>query len=1046
MSFFEIPIRRRVLTTVLVLIAVLLGALAYIALGLRRFPDIEFPMATVTTIYPGGSPEEIETEITKRIEDTISSISGLDEIQSFSQQGISLVLVQFELAEDIDLKAQDIRDKIDLIRRELPEDAEDPIVQKFDIGQIPVLTLALVGPQDTNELYRLADEVLQDRLLQVSGVASVQLTGGERREIQVLLEAQKLRKYRLSIDEVAGAIVSYNADIPAGHITETTLEYNVRVVGRFTSIEEIKRVPVRVTREGTLEVRHLGVVKNTFAEARTRSRTDRQNSIILTIQQQSGSNEVEVVDGVLEELPKLQKLLPTGAELIIAEDTSEFIRGALANVRNNMLIAIILTAITVYLFLGSWRGTVIVGVVIPASIIATFLFVKFSGFSVNILTLVALALSIGTLVNNAILILENSARFMDQGLPPAEAAAAGTRDIALPIFSSTVTNLVVFMPIAFMGEIIGRFFKEFGLTIVYVTVVSLFISYTLTPMMCALLLGRRRGWVNWVFTVLDAPLGWLTRLWEWGFQQLKGVYLDLLDWCLRWWPVTLAIALVMLVGSFKVLTSVLGAEFFPRSDEGRLRVTVETPVGSSLEFTDARVRQAEEVIWEEIVKEAQDRRHYYARVGAVSGFLGSSSGGTNLAEIGVVVEDRMERRESIDDFLNRIRPRLARIPSAKVVAAPSEHGGPGGAPISIEITGTDLDQLQRVARDIMQVAKEVPGTSNVDQSWRAGQPEIQVVPRQDRGARGRLTVSDIGLSLRSYVEGKKVSEFRSRGKNYDIRIRLQEGDRSWAEDIQALFVKSPSTGEMLPLTEVADIRAATGALVITRKNRQRLITVTSELTGERPFSEVIGEVRRGIKREVRLPGDVSITYGGESEMMAKNFRELFKAMATALVLTLLATAGIIESFGLALVIFMSIPASVIGVVLAMLIWGTNLNIFSLMAMVMLVGMLVNNAIIIIDYATREERKSLSPMERIKEACSVRFRVLMMANMTTVVALIPLSLGMGFAGEIFQPLAVVQIGGIIASTSLALIIIPVIYRVVESIRERVRASRAAVSGE
>ena len=511
MSLFEVPIRRRVLTTVIVLIGVILGALAYVSLGLRRFPDIEFPVASITTIYSGGSPEEIEKDITKTVEDAVSSISGIDTITSYSQEGVSSVLVQFNLEEDIDVKAQDIRDKVALIRHELPADAEDPIVQKFDIGQFPVLTLALIGPQDTNELYRLADETLKDRLSQVPGVASLELTGGQQREIQVLLDMQRLRKYGASVDEVARAIDSYNTDIPAGRITEAALEYSVRVPGRLRSVEEIMHVPVRVTEEGTLEVRHLGEVRDTFEEARTRSRADRKNSITLTVQQQSGSNEVEVVDGVLEVLPGLRELLPPGAELIVAEDSSNFIRGALANVRSNMLLAIVLTAVVVYLFVGSWRGTVVVAAVIPSSVIVTFLFLQFSGFSLNILTLTALALSVGNLVNNAILVLEGSVRFMDEGMPPVQAAAAGTRDVALPIFSSTATNLVVFLPIAFMGEIVGRFFKEFGLTVVYVTVVSLLVSYTLTPMMCALLLGRRRGILDLTFRALDWPLRWVTR-------------------------------------------------------------------------------------------------------------------------------------------------------------------------------------------------------------------------------------------------------------------------------------------------------------------------------------------------------------------------------------------------------------------------------------------------------------------------------------------------------------------------------------------------------
>jgi len=1031
MNIFELPIRRRVLTTVLVLIAVIMGGLAYVGLGLRRFPEIEFPMAVVTTVYSGADPEKIETEVTERIEDSVRSIAGIESITSYSQQAISMVLIEFGLEEDIDVKAQDVRDKLDLIGRDLPEDAEDPIVQKFDISQMPVLTLALIGPQDVNELYRLADEELEDLLSGVKGVARVELTGGQLREIQVLLDAEKLRKHRVSPAEVEAAIRSHNADIPVGYITESEREYSVRVRVRFTDIEQIMQVPVPVG-DAMLEVRHLGEVIDTFEEARTRSRADRQNSIILTVQQESGANEVEVVDGVLAKLPKLEPLLPPDAKLIVASDDSVFIRGALANVRTNMLIAIALTAVTVFLFLGSWRGTVIVGVVMPASVIMTFLFLEFSGFTLNILTLVALALSIGTLVNNAILVLENTTRFIDEGLSPLKAAAEGTKDVALPILSSTATNLVVFMPIAFMGEIIGMFFKEFGLTIVYLTVASLLISYTLTPMMCALLLGRKGGVLNGLFNALDFPFRGVTWVWNWCFNLLKALYLGLLDWCLRWWPVPLGLTAAMFVGSLVVMGRVIGSEFFPRSDEGLLRVTVETPLGTSLDVTDERVREVEQVVWEEIVNEAPDRRHYYSRVGSVSGFLGSASSGTHLASIDVVVEDKIEREEEIDDFLARIRPRLAHVPSAKVIAAPGAHG-PGGSAVEIEITGKDLGDLRRISGQVASIIERVPGTSNVDLSWRAGQPEIQVLPLKEREPQRQLSAQDIGLGLRSYVDGREAGQFRDRGEDYDIIIKLAEEDRSLAEDVRGMFIRSPKTGEMIAATSVSEIRREVGPSVITRKDGQRLISVTADLTGQRPLGDVMGDVRRLIGAEVSLPPETRIDYGGETEMMVKNFKELFKAMAQAVILTFLSTAGIIESFLLAGIIFMSIPASVVGVALAMLIWGSNMNVFSLMAMVMLVGMLVNNAIIIVDYATRPERRHLSPAQRIREACAVRFRVIVMANLTTIVALIPLSLGIGFAGEVFQPLAVVIIGGIVASTTLALVIIPVLYRVLEDIR-------------
>ncbi len=1032
MGFLDAIVKRRVMTTVIVLMAVILGVLAYLSIPLRRFPDIDFPMATITTVYPGGSPEAIESEITKLIEDAISSIDGIDELQSYSQQGMSLILVQFDMEEDINVKAMDIRDKIDQVKAQLPSDAEDPIVGKFDISQFPLVTVALLGPQDIDELYRIADEVLEDRIAQVSGVAEVQIAGGRERQIRVLLDPVKLRKNNVSPDEIARAIQGTNLEIPAGTIKESAIEYSIRTTGRFDSVEQILNVAVANTGSGILRVRDLGTVKDTFEDETTRSRADGRNSIIMSIIKQSDANDVEVSDGILEALPEMRKLIPAGAELFVVSDDAEFIRGALANVRQNMMIGILLTAITLYLFFGSWRGTVIVALVMPSALVVTFLLMLFSGLTLNILTLTALALSMGIIVNNAILVLENAQRLVDEGMEPVQAAIAGTKDIGLAIFSSTATNLVVFMPVVFMGEMIGEFFGELGLTIVYVTVVSLFISFTLTPMMCGAMLqvsrsdrGDRRR------TALTALWEFLPDLWGRGFGAVRRGYLELLDWSLRRRAVTIVTTLAMMAVCAVLLVTVVGSEFFPASDEGKLRVSVETPIGSSLAFTSDRILDVEKVVAEHIPEKYLI--HYYSRSGRASGMMGGTTTGANLGEVGVTLVDKADRDKRLQDILNDLRPHLARVHSSKLTAGAAAHG-PGGTPISVEITGRDMKELQRVAGEVVAVVASTPGTSDVDQSYRVGQPEIRIVPDQEQCARHNLTVSYLAMTMRSYIEGQEVSQFRDRGEDYEIVLKLQEGSRKWAEDVGAMFLKSPATGAMISIGDVADVKYESGPTVIRRKDRRRLIAIESELSGDRPLGNVMADIRNGVDTRVTLPEDVRVGYGGQSEMMADNFRELFKAMATAGGLTFLCVAGIIESVLYGILILMAVPVCLIGVTLAMLIGNVMMNIFSLMAMIMLVGMVVNNAIILLDYAMREVRKNLPAAQRIREACAVRFRVILMANFTTVIAMIPLSLGLGFAGEIFKPLAVVQMGGVVAAATLTMVVIPAIYTAIESRRE------------
>lgn len=1032
MGFLEAVIRRRVMTTVLVLTAVILGAQAYLQMPVRRFPDVDFPVATVTTIFPGAGPEEVEAEITRRIEDAVSSVAGLDMVKSFSQQGVSLVLIQFNLEEDIDLKAMDIRDRIDAIRAQLPEDAEDPVTAKFDFAAMPIVTIALSGPQDVNELYRLADEVLADRLARIGGVAEIQITGGRQREIHVFLDGAKLRRHAVSVDEVAAAIRGANIEVPAGNITEPGTEYTLKTTGKFSSIEEILSVPVRSTADGVLELRHLGTVEDGLEKERDRSRADGSNGVIISVMKQSDANAVEVSNGVRKTLKKLQELIPPGATLFIAADTSNFVRGALANVRSNMIAGIILTSLALYLFLGSWRGTVITALVMPSALLVTFLFMMFSDITINILTLTALALSMGIIVNNAILILENSQRFVEKGMEPVEAAIAGTKDIALAIVSSTLTNLVVFLPIAFMGEIIGMFFKEFGLTIVYVTTVSLGISFSLTPMMCGLLLradeATGSGGGQLAKFLVDVP-----RVWNEWFGGIQARYLKLLKWCvMRPWTTMLTITGGVLI-SLVLLVKVVGMEFFSPADEGRFTISIETPVGSSLEMTDERALEVEAVVTRNLP--AEYLVHYYSRTGKVSGMAQTSSAGTNLAEMGITLVDKKERSDSVNDIINALRPHLAKIHSVKISTAAAQEGGRGEAPIQVEITGHDLDELRRLADEVVQMMKEIPGASDVDQSYRSGQPEVRIEPDLKKIGRHHLTVRDLAMTLRGYVEGIKVSQFRDRGEDYDIRVQLKGAQRDRVEDVEAMFIKSPATGRMIPVSSLGRIRHESGPTVINRKDRRRLITVSAQLTGQRPLGAIQSEIERRLEEEIDVPEGIDIYMAGEMEMMEKNFAELFKAMATASVLTFLCVAGIIESFTLAVVILASLPVCLIGVTVALILNNVALNIFSLMAMVMLVGMVVNNAIIILDYATRKELAGRSAIDRITEACSLRFRMIIMANMTTVIAMIPLSLGFGFAGEIFRPLAVVVMGGVVATGSLSMIVIPTAYVMIENRKHR-----------
>ncbi len=1014
------------MTTVLVLIAVIMGAISYAGLGLRLYPEVEFPMAVVVTAFPGGSPAEIETQITKPVEDAVRTIPGIDELTSVSRQGVSEVQVQFDMEEDIDVKTADIRDRLDRVKGLLPEDAEDPFVLKFSLSQQPVIILALTGSQHINELHRIADEELDPVISQVRGVADVQLTGGQEREIQVLLEARKLRKYRVPIGTVGLALRNANLDVPGGHITQAGREYVIRSTSRFQEVSEIAEVRVPTASGSIITVGDLGRVVDTYAEQRTRSRFRGEDTILLSVVPQSDVNQVDVADGVKALLPRLQGMLPGGAVLSVSRDDSVFVRGALDNVKSNMKFGILLTALTLYLFLHSWRATVIVAVVIPAAVLTTFLGLMASGFTLNMMSLTGLALVIGVLVNNSILIVENVSRFLDDGLPPVQAAVAGTKDIALAILSSTVTNLVVFLPLAFMGEIIGKFFKELGLTVVYATVVSLLASLTLSPMMCALLLRRRTKGTGWFAMAGDLTFGLVAGAWQKVFGWGKDVYLHMLGGCLRWRHggpvVTLLVTFVLFSGAIVVFRDVISKEFVPAGDEGIFRVVVQTPIGTPLAVTDGIVSRVEHLVATSPGVKPY-LRNYSSTTGHTSVAVAGVMDSVNLAEVFVTVVDREERDVDIDHIMNELRRPLADLPSAKITV---EKGQGWQPPIMIEIAGDDLEQIRDYAADVIDIVTQTPGTAGINKSYQPGQPEIRISGRREAARVHMVSVGLIGEEVRTYIEGREFTEFRDKDETYDIRVRLREEDRDLAEDVGRMFVSAPASGQLIPIGEVARVEEGAGPTVITRKDGRRLITVTSSLTGEVPLGDVVESINDRLAEDLPPPPGVVVTMGGEAEDMQKNMAELFKAMAIAAVLTFLCVAGIIESFVFALIICMALPICLIGVVVAMLIGGVTLNIFSAMAFVILIGMVINNAIIVIDYAVRHESPDRTPEDVITEACSVRFRMILMANLTTIVALIPLSLGRGFGGVIFQPLAIVEMGGVLAAAGLSLLVIPVVY--------------------
>ncbi len=1034
-------IKRPILTSVVIIIVIILGLGSYLRLGVELFPDVEFPMIVVTTTYQGAGPEEIERLVTKEIEDTVTLVDNMKYIESTSSEGLSTVMLEFNMGTDLDVAANDVRDRVGQVESALPDDADDPVITKVDPNAFPILRLSVAGDMTLRRIYEIADDRIRTELGKIPGVGLIRIVGGREREIRVAVDLDKLNSYKLSVGQVISAVAASNLEIPAGHITRETVELAIRLPGEFDSLKKIRMVGIPGS-GGSVRIGDVAEVKDTVAEIRRKARHNENPSVGIEILKQGDANTIEVGRRVREAVDKLNRgQVGEGVVIDIVTDDSVFIRDVVDEVNLNIIEGIILTALALFLFLHNWRGTFVTALAMPASVVATFLLLYFAGYSINIMTMMGLAISVGIIVNNSILVLENIDRYLDLGEDPKTAAAKGTSEIALAVTSTTLTNVVVFLPIAFMESIVGQIFRQFAMTVVFATFFSLFMSLTLTPMLSALLF-RKRTERN--ARVPDALKSLYTR-WDGFYDDLTDSYGRLVSASLRHpWVVLLAAALIFGV-SMKTLPGLIGGEFFPKVDEGRFMVNVETDVSRSLSYTDRVIREVEEA-----AREIPETEDVYSTIGrATQGDMGGASDSVNLGQVVVKLVDLDNRTRSTDQVMESLRPRLARIVGADFTVSSQAQGGPGAKPVEIEVMGENVEIINRIVDEIMLLGKggavqgrkyePIEGLVGLDTNWRKGKPEIRLEPDRDMLRRYGLSVKEVAETLRAYYTGVVQTKYREGDNEYDIRVRLPAESKDDMAVLERLSVFN-ADGDPVNIDELTDRRMASGPNQLFRKDRQHMIKVTGEVAGGRTVGEVYEDYDRRI-RELKLPEGYSYQWAGEIEMMRENFGDIYQALIIAIVLTYLMLSGILESWKLSLLIMLSLPLSFVGVFLALLLRGSTMNVFSLMGMVMLVGLVINNAIVVLDYVVALRKDGMSLKKAIVKGCKVRLRPLMMANLTTVVAMVPLAMGIGAGGEYRAPMAVTQMGGILAGGILALIVIPPLYYLVERRKER-RAQEAS----
>jgi hydrophobic/amphiphilic exporter-1 (mainly G- bacteria), HAE1 family len=1011
MFLSKLSVQRPVFTTMLVVAMIVMGAFGYMQLSIELMPDVDFPVVMVTTVYPGAGPEEVETQVTKRIEDAVSTIANIDLLESYSQESVSFVVLQFDLEVSSDAASNDVRAKIDGILNSLPSGAEKPVVQKFEMGARPIVSLAVSSDRGVNGTYAVADKTIRDRLSQVSGVANVEIIGGQEREIQVAVDPAKLDHYGLPITALSQAIAMENMNIPQGRIVEPDEEFTVRMVGEFASLDDLREVPLALPNGGFIHLRDVAKVRDSFEEARSQARFNSVEAVQVSVIKRPGANTIATADEIYKAVDSLREELPSDFVIEFANDDSNFIRDSVRDVQTNIMIGVMLTALLLFIFLRNWRGTIVAAVVMPAAIVATFFLIQMADFTLNVMSLMALGISVGILVTNAIVVLENILRHLQEGKEPAVAAEIGTDEVALAVVASVMTNVVVFVPIAFMEGIVGRFFMQFGLTVVFATIFSLIISFTLTPMLSSVILKRVRPAES---KEENKP----TRM-DKFMQNLADGYRGLLSWSFKKvWRFSLLNFITLL---FFVLAMVLfglsGGEFMPRIDEGYVFISLEMPAGSSLDRTTATVKQVEQILSEE------------ATIASVLSTIGGSGRGINEATIQANLVPKGDRAFSAYEISNDLRPKMAMVPEADLtVTSTADEGGGSSADLVIEIMGDDPAALETISEEVLAILWETEGLVDVSSSLEEGGRELVFHPdRQELARRGLSTVA-LAMMLRNAYEGDESSVYREYGEEYKIRVQLEDEFRSSPKVLSELRIAAGPT--LLPLSQLGELSEERGDAEILRRDRQRRITVTANI-GQGTVSDIVALLEPQFD-EIDKPTGSRIVFGGMYEFQQEAFASIFQAMILAIILTYVVLAMILESFIHPLTVMVTLPLGLIGSSMGLFFGGATINIMSLMAMVMLVGIVVNNAILLLDYVSQLRAKGRGLEEALLEACPLRLRAVIMTNLAIAVGMLPQVIGKGSGIEYRIAMAVVTIGGVLVSAIFTLILIPSLYYYFERI--------------
>ncbi|HUL76316.1 MAG TPA: efflux RND transporter permease subunit [Vicinamibacteria bacterium] len=1019
MFLSNLSIRQPVFATMMMVALAVLGIASYRQLNVDQFPNVDIPVVTVTTVYPGASPETVEREVTKKMEEAINTVQGVQHIESISQEGVATIVVRFHLEVKVETASADVRAKVSALRGDLPRDIEEPVVQRIDFAQMPVVSLAVnaggLSPQAATDL---ADKIIKRRLETVAGVGAVSLVGESTREIQVVVDRARLEAYHVSLAEVVTALRRENVDLPAGAADRGATEALVRLAARGRTASEMAEIPLKRMGSTTLLVRDVAQVLDGVEEPKNLAMIDERPALALDIQKQSGANTVAVADGVLAAVGSINRDLPPGVSVQVIRDDSRFIRDSIHDVNTTMIIGGILTVLIVFLFLNSWRSTIITGLTLPISIVSGFTAMKLFGFTINILTLMGLSLAIGMLIDDAIVVRENIVRHLQRGKDHMDAARDGTAEIGLAVMATTFTIVAVFLPVAFMGGMVGRMFYEFGITVAAAVLVSLFVSFTLDPMLSS-------RWVDPDIERGHHPHWFgrqLQRFNQW-FDDLHRKYERLLGWSLGHRKTVLLVAAAAFVAGVGIVGT-LGTDFMPDFNRGEYQVTFKTTPGTTLRETGERVREMVRRL-----KAMPNVEYTYTTIGEAGFFYRPVNEGQTYVKL------RRTDGIAFSAVLRQARRVVEGIPG--LTTSLIEAGMWQQKPIQVSVRGLDMDELDRVSQALLREMKGIPGLVDADTSLEKSKPELRVEIDRQRVNDLGLTAGVIGSTLRAALTGEVASQIEdAEGDSHDVRVRLRADQRRYAEELLDLTVPTDRDDKnmdkiLVPLREVVRAVPASGPSTIRRKDLVREVRLSGGTSG-RSLGEVSADIVAAGAR-LKMPPGYDVVMGGNTEQLQEMQANMAQALILAVIFIYLILASQFGSFTHPLAIMLSLPLSLVGVTVALLFTRDTLNIMSEIGLIMLMGLVTKNAILLIDFTNQARGRGVERNAALVQAGSTRLRPIVMTTLAMIFGMLPLAFAIGAGAELRAPMARAVIGGLVTSTLLTLVVVPVVYTYLDGLR-------------